>query len=266
MRYASMSYTCPPLLIATIAAFVRCCLVSCWRACWCVCLVLCTVSNSLQEEVFCLLSLLAIKGRGPLNVNPDYSQYSEVCQDMLSLSPFPSSPPVHRSSTPAGPSSTRGSLVSRMVSAPGSSIFSAGSSSSSSTRRRRPSKRPRPRPARTEEEEEEIDEDEESMPTVTGTLYTTRGGRSINETATVDGSHALSSSFMIVDLIDEATCVLPDVPVEPVAETRRGRRGKPCYDSPLHRPRNAKVSGGRSHYFSHYFFVLFFVGFFYFVP
>lgn len=126
-----------------------------------------------------------------------------------------------------------------------SSQVSPGSSSTS--RRTRSGKRPRPRPAGFEEEEE-IEEDGESLPTVTDTITTvtttsTGDSRTINGE---EGSHVISSSFVMIRednqyneaLIDEATCVLPNPPrrvsqrIEEVA----------CYNSPLHKPRNAKVT------------------------
>ena len=155
---------------------------------------------------------------------------------MLSLSPFPSSPPVHRTSTP---STNKIRLMSRLCSARGPpSAFSSQISPCSSTRKTRSGKRPRPRPAGLEEEE--IEEDRESLPTVTDTITTvattcTGGSNTINDG---DGSNVISSSFLMVQgdddaLVNEATCVLPDPP--------RRMEEVPCYNSPLHKPRNAKV-------------------------
>ncbi|XP_019856199.1 PREDICTED: uncharacterized protein LOC109584779 isoform X3 [Amphimedon queenslandica] len=162
---------------------------------------------------------------------------------MLSSSPFSSSPPAHRNSTP---SISRSSFMSRWCPTRGSplALSSQVSPGSSSTRRARSGKRPRSRPPGFEEEE--IDDDGESLPTVTDTITTvtttsTRDSRTINGD---EGSHVISSSFVMIQeenqyneaLIDEATCALPDPP----RRVSRRMEEVACYNSPLHKPRNAK--------------------------
>ncbi|XP_019856198.1 PREDICTED: 85/88 kDa calcium-independent phospholipase A2-like isoform X2 [Amphimedon queenslandica] len=154
-----------------------------------------------------------------------------------------SSPPAHRNSTP---SISRSSFMSRWCPTRGSplALSSQVSPGSSSTRRARSGKRPRSRPPGFEEEE--IDDDGESLPTVTDTITTvtttsTRDSRTINGD---EGSHVISSSFVMIQeenqyneaLIDEATCALPDPP----RRVSRRMEEVACYNSPLHKPRNAK--------------------------